>query len=75
VHTALQPTGEPASWPTTEKFQAETISADTEIAAALNLAEGAPIVVRRTHRYFDKDPWSLVASFYPADVVKGTALE
>ena len=74
-HTALQPTGEPADWPTTEKFQAETISANAEVAAALNLAEGTPIVVRRTHRSFDKDPWCLVASFYPADIVKGTALE
>jgi GntR family transcriptional regulator len=75
AHTALQPTGEPATLPTTEKFQAETISADTEIAAALNLNEGTPIVVRRTRRYLDKDPWSLVASYYPADIVKGTALE
>lgn len=32
-------------------------------------------MVRRTHRSFDKDPWRLVASFYPADIVKGTALE
>jgi GntR family transcriptional regulator len=75
AHTALQPTGEPASWPTTEKFQAETIGANADIATALNLPDGTPIVVRRTHRYFDKDPWCLVASYYPADIVKGTALE
>ena len=72
---ALQPTGEPADWPTTEKFQAETTSANAEAAAALQLAEGALIVVRRTRRYLDKDPWCLVASYYPAAIVKGTPLE
>jgi GntR family transcriptional regulator len=72
---ALQPTGEPGSWPATEKFQAETASANAEIAAALHLAEGTPIVVRRTHRYLDKDPWCLVASYYPAAIVTGTPLE
>jgi len=72
---ALQPTGEPASWPTTEKFQAETASANAEIAAALHLAEGTLVVVRRTHRCLDKDPWSLVASYYPAAIAKGTPLE
>ena len=75
AHTALQPTGEPASLPTTEKFQAETADASAEIAAALHLAEGTLIVVRRTHRYLDKDPWSLVASYYPAHIVQGTPLE
>jgi GntR family transcriptional regulator len=72
---ALQPTGERASRPTTEKFQAETTTADAEIAAALNVAEGTPIVARRTHRYIGKDPWSLIVSYYPAGIVKGTALE
>jgi GntR family transcriptional regulator len=72
---ALQPTGDPASWPATEKFQAETTTATAEIAAALNLPEGTPVVVRRTRRYLDKDPWSLVASYYPADIAKGTPLE
>lgn len=72
---ALQPSGEPASWPSTEKFQAETTSANAEVAAALDVAEGTPVLLRRTHRYLDKEPWSLVASYYPADVVQGTALE
>ena len=72
---ALQPTGEPASRPTTAKFQAETSGADAQTAAALNVAEGTPIVLRRTQRYLGKEPWSLVVSCYPMDVVKGTALE
>jgi GntR family transcriptional regulator len=73
--TALQPTGEPASWPATQKYQAETAGATAEIAAALHLPPGTLIVVRRTHRYLDKDPWCLVVSYYPADIVKGTPLE
>ena len=72
---ALQPTGEPATRPTTARFQAETATADAETAAALKIAEGTPVVLRRTQRYLDKDPWSLVVSCYPAGIVKGTALE
>jgi GntR family transcriptional regulator len=72
---ALQPTGAPASRPRTAKFQAETTSADAEAAAALNVAEGTPVLLRRTQRYLGKEPWSLVVSCYPMDIVKGTALE
>jgi GntR family transcriptional regulator len=72
---ALQPTGEPAIRPTTARFQAETTTADAETAAALKIAEGTPVVLRRTQRYLDKDPWSLVVSCYPASIVQGTALE
>ena len=72
---ALQPTGEPADRPATTTFQAETASANAEVAAALNVAEGTPIMLRRTHRYLGKDPWSLIASYYPMDIVEGTALE
>ena len=72
---ALQPTGEPATRPATAKFQAETTSADAETAAALSVAQGTSIVVRRTQRYLGREPWSLVVSCYPMDIVKGTALE
>jgi GntR family transcriptional regulator len=72
---ALQPTGEPADRPATTTFQAETTSANAEVAATLNVAEGTTLVLRRTRRYLGKDPWSLIASYYPMDIVKGTALE
>ena len=72
---AFQPTGEPASRPTTARFQAETISADAEMAAALHVAEGTTVVLRRTQRYLGKEPWSLVVSCYPMDIAEGTALE
>ena len=72
---ALQPAAEPASRPTADRFQTETASADAEVAAALNVAEGTQIVVRRSYLYLGKDPWSLVVSCYPMDIVKGTELE
>lgn len=73
--TALQPTGERAATPTTGKFQAETTSASAEVATALNVAEGTPVLLRRTHRYIGKEPWALVISYYPRDMVRGTPLE
>ena len=72
--TALQPTGESAR-PVTATFQAETTTASAELAAALDVAAGTPLVARRTQRCLGKDPWSLVISYYPAGIVEGTALE
>jgi len=75
ANAALPPAGERASRQTTAKFQAETAGANAEVAAALGVAEGTPIVLRRTHRYLGSEPWSLVVSYYPMDIVKGTDLE
>ena len=72
---ALPPADERASRQTAGKFQAETTSANAEVAAALGVAEGTPVVLRRTHRYLGEEPWSLVVSYYPMDMVQGTALE
>ena len=72
---ALPPADERANRQTAGKFQAETTSANAEVAAALGVAEGTPVVLRRTHRYLGTEPWSLVVSYYPVDVVKGTELE
>ena len=71
---ALPPAGDHASRLTTAKFQAETTSAKAEVAAALGVAEGTPIVLRRAHRYLGTEPWSLVVSYYPMDIVQGTEL-
>jgi GntR family transcriptional regulator len=75
VDAALPPADELASGQTRGKFQAETTSASAEVADALDVAEGTPVVLRRTHRYLSEEPWSLVISYYPMDIVKGTALE
>jgi GntR family transcriptional regulator len=72
---ALQPTADAASKPTAEKFQTETASAAPDVAAALNVDEGTQIVVRRSFLYIGKEPWSLVVSYYPMDIVKGTGLD
>ena len=74
VNAALPPADERAKQ-RTARLQAETTSANAEVAAALDVAEGTLIVLRRTHRYLGTEPWSLVVSYYPVDVVKGTELE
>jgi GntR family transcriptional regulator len=73
--TALQPTGEHADRPVTARFLAETADASAEIARALHIADGARVVVRRSHLRLDQEPWSLVASYYPMDIASGTPLE
>jgi len=72
---ALQPTGELTARPVTARFLAETAKADAEVAAALKVAEGTQVVVRRSHLHLDQEPWSLVASYYPMDIASGTPLE
>jgi UTRA domain len=70
---ALRPTGEHSDMPV--RFLAETTGASAEIAAALHVADGARVVLRRSHLYLDQAPWSLVASYYPMDIASGTPLE
>ena len=72
---AMQPEGDSATRPTAERFHTETVTADAEVAAVLNVSEGAQLVVRRSYVYLGKDPWSLVVSYYPMDIVRGTELE
>jgi GntR family transcriptional regulator len=72
---APQPVGEHTHRPVTARFLAETASATAEVATALNVAEGARVVVRRSQLHLDQQPWSLVASYYPMDVAGGTPLE
>jgi GntR family transcriptional regulator len=73
--TALQPAGERTHRPMTARFLAETANASAEVAAALNITEGARVVVRQSHLHLDAEPWSLVASYYPMDIAGGTPLE
>ena len=72
---ALQPAGDHAHRPMRARFLAETANASPEVAEALNIAEGAEVVVRRSHLHLDQEPWSLVASYYPMDIADGTPLE
>jgi len=72
---ALQPAGDHTHRPATARFLAETANASAEVAAALNIAEGAQVVVRRSQLHLDEEHWSLVASYYPMDIAGGTPLE
>jgi GntR family transcriptional regulator len=72
---ALQPAGDHPHRPTTARFLAEAANASAEVAAALGIAEGAPVVVRTSQLHLDEQPWSLVASYYPMDIAGGTPLE
>ena len=72
---ALQPTGELTSRPVMARFLAEAANASGEAAAALDVPEGARVLVRRSHLHLDQEPWSLVASYYPMDIAGGTPLE
>jgi len=72
---ALQPAGDHTHRPMTARFLAETANASAEVAAALGIAEGARVVVRRSQLRLDEEPWSLVASYYPMDIAGDTPLE
>jgi GntR family transcriptional regulator len=72
---ALRPTGELASRPVTTKFQAERATASADVAGELNLQVDSLVMVRRSFRYLEKRPWSLVVSYYPMDIAKDTELE
>lgn len=52
-----------------------TIPAPADVAAALELEPGAPVIVRRRQMYADDQPIQLAPSYIPADIGAGTALE
>lgn len=60
--------------PGQEKFVMRLQTATPEIAAHLQIAEGAVVVVRSMKRLIDGEPWSFQESFYPQDVAEGTGL-
>jgi GntR family transcriptional regulator len=46
----------------------ELTQADAEVAAALEIAEGAPVVILTRLRHVDDDAWSLSTTWMPQDV-------
>jgi GntR family transcriptional regulator len=72
---ALRPSGEMAARPRTVKFQADTIAASPAVAEALNIRNGDSVVLRRSHRFLEQEPWSLVVSYYPLHIANDTPLE
>ncbi|MBO3750685.1 GntR family transcriptional regulator [Streptosporangiaceae bacterium NEAU-GS5] len=60
--------------PAQRDFRMEIRTAPPEVAARLQIDEGADVVVRSVNRLIDKRPWSLQESFYPMAVAIGTRL-
>jgi GntR family transcriptional regulator len=53
----------------------ETAEASASVAGSLDIKQGDPVVIRRSQRFLGDVPWLLVASFFPMDLARGTALE
>lgn len=66
--------GAAADEPETSRLQVETGPASKSVAAKLHVAEGEPVVIRRSQRYIGGVPWLLIASYFPMDLAGGTAL-
>jgi GntR family transcriptional regulator len=57
-----------------QTIEVALVKAPQDVARRLNLAEGDPVVVRRRIRFLDDGvPYQLNDSYYPLDVVEGTA--
>jgi GntR family transcriptional regulator len=53
----------------------EVVAADAELAAWLEIPEGAEVTMRRREWVVDGDVLQLFDSYFPQDVVRGTALD
>jgi GntR family transcriptional regulator len=73
--TGLPVVGSAADEPETSRLLVETSSAGKSAAAKLHIGEGEPVVIRRSQRYIGGVPWLLIASYFPMDLARGTALE
>ena len=61
--------------PETHRFVVEVQEATDDVAGHLDLAPGDPVVLRHAERLIDGQPWSIISSFYPMDIARGTRLE
>jgi GntR family transcriptional regulator len=75
AEAALKPSGTQAGPQTTARFQAETVLAAADVAGHLGVAEGDPVILRRSRLHIDGKPWCLVVSYYPMSVAGRTDLE
>jgi GntR family transcriptional regulator len=60
--------------PRTQYLQIGRVDAAPRVADALGLEEGAPVLIRRRRLYANDEPIQLADSYYPWDLVAGTAL-
>lgn len=75
AEAAFKPAGKLAGAQTTARFQAETLRAPADVARQLGIAEGDPVILRRSRQHIDDKPWCLVVAYYPMDIASGTELE
>jgi GntR family transcriptional regulator len=61
--------------PETHRFVVEVQEAADDVAEHLGIAPGDPVVLRHAERLIDGQPWSMISSFYPMDIARGTPLE
>lgn len=61
--------------PETHRFVVEVREATDDVAEHLDIAPGDPVVLRYAERLIDGQPWSIISSFYPMDIARGTPLE
>lgn len=61
--------------PETHRFVVEVQEAADDVAGHLGIAPGDPVVLRHAERLIDGQPWSIISSFYPMDIARGTPLE
>ena len=61
--------------PTLSELRVEMQKADSVVADALRIEEGADLVLRHQQRFVDGTPWSLQSSFYPMRLVRQGALK
>jgi GntR family transcriptional regulator len=61
--------------PQTLRFVVEIHQAAEDIAEHLDVQPGDSVVMRHAERLIDGRPWSMLSSFYPLDIARGTPLE
>lgn len=61
--------------PETHRFVVEVQEAADDVAGHLDIRPGDPVVLRYAERLIDGQPWSIISSFYPMDIARGTPLE
>jgi GntR family transcriptional regulator len=61
--------------PQTLRFVVEIHPAAEDVASRLDVAPGDSVVMRYAERMIDGKPWSMLSSFYPLDIARGTPLE
>lgn len=75
ITTGLPVIGAAADEPETSSLVVETALASRSVAERLEIAEGDPVVIRRSRRHIGDVPWLLIFSYFPMDLARGTALE